>query len=156
MKHLISIICVLLGCINITKAQVVISTSDLKGTKWQLAIDYDNQSKDYYEYTKGAEVWHRSDGSTFEYPYYLSNSQPTKFDHTKVGVTTKGCYIVELNPKMGDLYCYLILSFDKKDGTMVLKEVFNAGGSGGSSTHILIPSQKPRNQHVKKKFLENW
>lgn len=153
MKHLIFFICALFACINTTKAQsVTISTSDLDSTKWQTARQYDSQSKVYYEYTRDKEVWHQSDGDTFAYPYYLSKSKPTKYDDTKVGVITQGCYLVELNPKWGTFSCYSIKYFNKKEGTMVLTDM----DEGTTLTYILIPSNKPRNQSANTPILKNW
>ena len=102
--------------------EVSISTSDLNGTKWQLKIDYTDQSKDYYEYTQDTQIWHHDDGGTFSYPYYLTDTIPTKFDHSKVGKTTKGRYFVEINPKWGDLYCDPIYYFNKEEGLMIRGE----------------------------------
>ncbi len=149
MKHLISIICVLLGCINITKAQVVISTSDLIGTKWQTTKQYDDQSKVYYEYTQEKRIKHKSNGSTFASPYYLSNTIPAKFDYTKVGIITKGCYYVEINPKSGTIYCCSIERFDKTNKKMTLKYV-----DGDDITYIMIPTNKPRNQSAGESVLD--
>ena len=152
MKHLLFFICTLFASINMAKAQVTISTRDLMGTKWQLAIDYDNQSKDYFEYNQGIKIWHTDDGSTIQYPYYLSKTKPTKFDYTKVGVITEGCYIVATYPKTGDLFCYSINDFYKGNGTMVLENV----DSGTENLYILIPSNKPRNQFSKQKQRKEW
>ena len=151
MKHLIFYICMIFACINTAKAQVTISTSDLIGTKWQTPYQYDNQSKWYYEYTPKTKIRHKGDGSTFEYPYYLSDTIPAKFDYTKVGTNTKGCYCIELNPKSGIVYCDLILSFDKTDGTMVLQNDDNK-----PDIFILIPSNKPRNQYKDPPLSNNW
>lgn len=138
--------------LHTSNAQVRVSTRDLMGIKWQLAIDYDNQSKDYDEYIQGIKIWHREDGSTYEYPYYLSKTKPTKFDYTKVGVITEGCYIVMTNPKWGDLYCFSIKDFYKGDGTMVLENEFE----DGETLNIMIPSNKPRNQLSKQKSKSKW
>ena len=150
MKHIIFLICALFACFNTAKAQVTISTRDLMGTKWQTAREYDNQSKDYDEYTQGIKIWHKSDGSTGEFPYYLSKTKPTKFDYTKVGVITEGCYIVMTNPKWGDLFCFSFKDF--YDGTMVLENEFE----GGETLNIKIPSNKPRNQLSKQKSKRKW
>ena len=123
MKHIIFLTCALFAYINTIKAQITISTSDLNGTKWQTARQYDNQSKDYFEYTQRVKIWHGSDGSTFEYPYYLSKSKQTKFDYTKVGKSTEGNYYVEIDPKSGEIYCCSIKYFSKTDGKMVLKYI---------------------------------
>ena len=149
MKHLIFIIYALLGSVNIAKAQVVISTSDLIGTKWQTAKQYDDQSKVYYEYTKEAMIRHKSNGGISTYPCYLSNTIPTKFDNDKVGVITKGCHIIEYNTKLDVLYCYSIKSFNKTDRTMVLENE-----DGSTTTYIMIPSNKPRCQSVGESVLD--
>lgn len=141
MKKIILILCVILVCANNAQAQVVISTSDLDGTKWELVAsnnlwpDLKLQSeaskeaksqqaslrKPYYEYTQDSMIWHRSDATTATFPYYLSDTIPTKFAHSKVGKSTKGCYYIEYNSKLDEFICYLILSFNKTEGTMVHK-----------------------------------
>ena len=152
MKKIILIICTLFAFIVNAKSQVLISTSDLNGTKCQTARQYDNQSKDYFEYTQRVKIWHGSDGSTFEYPYYLSKSKPTKFDYSQVGVVTEGNYIIVINPKRNILYCYSIKYFNKTEGTMVLKDMDDER----TFTYIFIPSNKPRNQSAKEEIIDNW
>ena len=105
---------------NTAVAQVTVSRSDLVGTKWQLSVDYVSQSSEFYEFTKKAFIWHREDGTTGPSPFYLSNKIPDKFDSTKVGVTTNGCYLNEyLDEK--HFCCYAITIFDKSKGKMVLE-----------------------------------
>ena len=96
MKHIIIILCMVFAYFNQAKAQITISTPDLSGTKWQLSVDYDSQSKEYFEYTQKTKIWHKKDGSSITYPFYLSNTIPTKFENRKVGTTTKGCYYVQM------------------------------------------------------------
>lgn len=158
MKQLIFFICALFGCINTAKAQVTISTSDLKGTKWQTADQYNKQSKSYYEYTQDAEIRHEDDGNTIESPYYLTDTVPSKFDYARVGKSTKGCYLIAINTKLDILYCFSIRSFDKTDGTMVLQS-WDANlhmGDALPGLYILIPSNKPRNQYVNPPISDNW
>ncbi len=149
MKHLIFLFFTFITCIGTSKAQVTISTSDLMGTKWQTAYDYDNQLKDYYEFTQGIIIYHTNKGTTFQYPYYLSETEQTKFDYTKVGIITKGKYIISTNPKWGIVDCRCIKDFYKGDGTMVL-------GHENETLFILTPSNKPRNQLSKQKNVEKW
>ena len=149
MKQLIFIICTFFACVT-TKAQVTISTSDLTGTKWQLEEDYNDKAKDYDEYSKdGIKIWHQEDGGTFSYPYYLSSSIPTKFDTSKVGKNTKGCYIVEYNPKVENLSVFSIQYFNKTDGTMILKceDKDNCFAYGTTDTYFLMPINRPRKQN---------
>lgn len=141
MKKIIFILCAILTCVLNAQAQVVISTSDLDGTKWELVASNNlwpdlklqseaskennsrqtSQRKPYYEYTQGSMIWHKSDATTATFPYYLSDAIPTKFDHSRVGKSTKGCYYIEYNSKLDEFICYLILSFNKTEGTMVHK-----------------------------------
>lgn len=104
-----------------TVAQVTITKSDQIGTKWHISEDYDSQSSDYYEFSNKAVIWHRGDGTTFYYPFYLSTTIPTKFDFTKVGVNNKGCYYIEYSPKIDYFYCYAIMTFDKSKRKMIHK-----------------------------------
>ena len=121
MKKLLSTLCVIFACANTAIAQVTVSRSDLVGKKWQFIEDYESDPDDYYEFTKKAVIWHRSNGSTASYPFYLSNTIPTKFDFNKVGVSTKGCYYNKYNKKRGVFYSYAITYFDKSNGILVYK-----------------------------------
>ena len=120
MKKLLSTLCAMLVYANTAVAQVMVSRSELVGTKWQLSVDYVSQSSEFYEFTKKAFIWHREDGTTGPSPFYLSNKIPDKFDSKKVGVTTNGCYLNEyLDEK--HFCCYAITIFDKSKGKMVLE-----------------------------------
>ena len=119
MKKVLLTICTILICANTTVAQVTVSKSELVGTKWQIVDDQYGSSSDYYEFTNKTFIWHCDDGTTYPHSFYLSNTIPEKFDSTKVGVSTKGCYYNEyLDEK--HFCCYAILSFDKSKGKMVL------------------------------------
>lgn len=156
MKHLIITFFTIFACISTAKAQITVSSSDLVGTKWQLDHQYDDNSKVYYEYTDTVMIWHRSDGSTLSYPYYLSDTIPTKFDYTKVGQPTKGCYYVDCHPQTGFIYYYSFISLDKSDGTMIQKlENQNVITSVDTLNYIMIPSNKPRGNNSKP-FVSNW
>ena len=147
MKKILLIICTLIAFVNNVRAQVIISTSDLNNTKWQLARVYRDQGKDYNEYTLGEKKWHKGNGETYSYPYYLSNTIVTKFDYGKVGKNTKGSYYVEINPKYNIVVCYSIESFDKTSGKMVMR-MKSEGYSSFTNTFYLMPidSKKyPRN-----------
>ena len=106
-------------------AQVTVSTSQLNGTKWKIK---GTSSGSVYEYSTSQRIWHRNDGSSFTYHYYLTDIPITSceysaFDNSKVGKQTKGRYIVTLNPKQKVVYCASIQSFDKKKGTFITKLV---------------------------------
>ena len=120
MKKILLTICAILICANTIVAQVTISRSELVGTKWQLSVDYESHSSEYYEFTKKEFIWHRDDGTTWPSSFYLSNTIPEKFDSTKVGVSTSGCYFNKYINK-DHFTCYAILSFDKSKGEMVLE-----------------------------------
>ena len=156
MKQLIFIICTLFAFVNTTKAQITVSSSDLVGTKWQLDFQYDENSKVYYEYTDKEIIWHKSDGSTFSYPYYLSDTIPTNFDYTKVGQPTKGCYFVKCHPQTGFIFCYSFKSLKKTDGTIIQRlESKGVITSADTYNFIMIPSKKPRGNNSKP-FESNW
>lgn len=121
MKKIFLTFFAIIASANIALAQVTVSTSKLTGTKWQLIVDGNLQSKPYYEFTNNNAIWHCSDGTTFSFPFYLSSAIPTTFDFTKVGKETKGCYFIKYNSKLGIFYCYAIMSFNKNTGKMVCK-----------------------------------
>ena len=106
------------GKISKINHEVTISSSQLIGTKCQ--YEHDRKSKEYYEYKEGERIWHKEDGGSYSYPYYLTDTIPTKFDYSKVGTTTKGRYYVEINSKWEILYCHPIQYFNKEEGLMIL------------------------------------
>ena len=139
MKKLLSILYIILVCVNTTIAQVTISRSDLVGTKWVTSEAYESHSNlDYATdvvFTKDAIVVHDERGSTYRKPFYLSNTIPTKFDFKKVGVSTKGCYYNEyLDEK--HFCCWAIMSFDKSKGIMTV-ELKNEQFIGPSTTTFI-------------------
>lgn len=119
MKKILSTLYIILACATPAIAQVKVSISELVGTKWQIAAVYERHESSYYEFTKKEFIWHRDDGTTGPSPFYLSNTIPAKFDFSKVGVSTRGCYF---NHYLDEKHftCYAILSFDKSKGKMVL------------------------------------
>jgi len=137
MKKVILVLCAIFACANTTIAQVTVSRSELVGTKWQVSEVYERHESSYYEFTNKAFIWHCNDGTTHSSPFYLSKTIPTRFDSTKVGVSTKGCYIIEYNDKLDYFYCYAIMSFDKSSGEMTLK-LMNKDVIGLSDTVTFI------------------
>lgn len=106
-------------------AQVTVSTSQLNGTRWKIK---GNANGSFYQYTASQIIWHRKDGSSFTYLYYLTDTPITSyedsvFDYSKVGKQTSGRYIVTLNPKQKVVYCVSIQSFDKTKGMFITKLV---------------------------------
>ena len=144
MKKLLSTLCAMLVYANTAVAQVTVSRSELVGTKWQLDDDYYNHSSEYYEFTKKAFIWHRDDGKTSSYPFYLSNTIPTKFDSKKVGVSTQGRYYIKYNTKMDYLYCYAITYFDKSKGIMIHKRETPKDVIGLTDTFTFINIDKKK------------
>ncbi len=138
------------GKINKINHEVSISSSQLIGIKCQ--YEHGSTPKEYNEYKERERIWHRENGSTFSYPYYLTDTIPTKFDYSKVGTTTKGRYYVEINPKWGDLYCEPIHYFNKEEGLMIL------GGHVYLMKDKDIPSKffKPREFPVNGPKVSQW
>lgn len=106
-------------------AQVTVSTSQLNGTRWKIK---GNANGSFDQYTASQIIWHRNDGSSFTYLYYLTDTPITSyedsvFDYSKVGKQTSGRYIVTLNPKQKVVYCVSIQSFDKTKGMFITKLV---------------------------------
>lgn len=123
-------------------AQVTISTSQLNGTKWKIK---GTSSGSVYEYSTSQRIWHRNDGSSFTYLYYLTDTpitsyEDSEFDYSKVGKQTSGRYIVTLNPKQKVVYCVSIQSFDKTKGMFITKLVTKGliGVGDGISTYEMV------------------
>ena len=143
MKHVIFLICALFACSFTSNAQVRVSTRDLNGTKWQYS-DYE----DIYEYQSGKIIWHRKDGSSFTYQFYLSDQMPKAFDFSKVGKTTQGRYFIVYNPKLDSFFTYAILRFNKKEKIMTLRlDTKNViGNSGPGSFTLISDTSHPKRQ----------
>lgn len=132
MKHIIFLICALFACSFTSNAQVRVSTRDLNGTKWQCLSSI-------YEYKNGKEIWHRKDGSSFTYQFYLSDQMPEAFDFSKVGKNTQGRYLIEYNSKQDIFFSYAILRFNKKEKIMALRlDTKNVIGNSGVASFTLI------------------
>ena len=101
-------------------AATSVSTSDLNGTKWIPEVGYITKSKDYDEYTEDTYIWHY-EGGTHTFPYYMSNNIAGFFDHSKVGTSTKGHYLIMHNDARGAKDYYDISYFDKEAGVMIAK-----------------------------------
>lgn len=140
MKTLRIIIAALLMAISSSvMAQVTVSTSQLNGTRWKIK---GNANGSFDQYTASQIIWHRNDGSSFTYLYYLTDTPITSyedsvFDYSKVGKQTSGRYIVTLNPKQKVVYCVSIQSFDKTKGMFITKLVTKGliGVGDGISTY---------------------
>ena len=141
MKKVLSIICVIFACANTAVAQVTISISELVGTKWQPSEVYEEHGITNCEFTKEVFIVNGDRGGRFIHPYYLSKTIPEKFDSTKVGVSTKGCYYNEYLDK-NHFCCYAILSFDKSKGVMVLELKSEPFIGPTTSTYIRIDKKK--------------
>ena len=143
MKTLRIIIAALLMAISSSvMAQVIVSTSQLNGTRWKIK---GNANGSFDQYTASQKIWHRKDGSSFTYLYYLTDTPITSyedsvFDYSKVGKQTSGRYIVTLNPKQKVVYCVSIQSFDKTKGMFITKLVTKGliGVGDGISTYEIV------------------
>lgn len=139
MKQLIFIIFTLFAFVVNANPQVLISTSDLKGTKWQHRADYIKGLNSYLEFNDGEWISHNHYISgSLTYLYYLSDSIDTKFDWSKVGQNTKGRYIIRINPQNSSIFVFSIQSFSKTNGEMVLTTE-RGGLYRVTNTHFLMP-----------------
>lgn len=134
MKHFIFILFILFGCLNTNNAQVMISCSDLDGTKWRVVEDYTDEwgihytgspEGVFYEFTTDEHILHHANGKRSTYLYYITNStsKPKEFDFNKVGSKDKGQNIVQYNSKTKSIIIFHIKSFDKKSKKMTLIHV---------------------------------
>ena len=119
------LIILFLALSNAGMAQVRISVSDIIGTKWKIK---DSPTNRIYEYTSERELSCVADGTRILHskPYYLTDTpikspERSAFDYSKVGKGTTGCYLVEINEKVGITYCRRIQYFDKEEGKMEMK-----------------------------------
>ena len=143
MKKALSIIYVIFACAHTVIAQVTISRSELVGTKWQPLEVYERHGITDCEFTKELFIVNGDRGGRFCHPYYLSKTIPEKFDSTKVGVSTKGCYYNEYLDE-NHFCCYAILSFDKRKGVMVLDLKSEPFLGPTTITYIRIDEKKSR------------
>lgn len=139
MKKILLIIYTLFAFMVNANSQVLISTSDLKGTKWQHEGDYYKKNSSYSEFNEGEWISYDSYSGGTTFIYYLSNYIDTKFDYNKVGKNTSGRYLIQIYPQTGDMMCFSIKSFSKTNGEMVLITEHGGIYSGVTNTYFLMP-----------------
>lgn len=123
MKKIISTIA-LISSLSIN-AQTTVTLSELKNTSWIIVKIEDRivESNEKFIFSKENMILHTTlydETISFTYNYYLTSTLPTKYDSSKVGKSTRGCYIVRYNPKWDSFIYYIIKTFDKSTGTMIL------------------------------------
>lgn len=122
MKKVLLLLHILL-CSIYCHAQVTVQLSQLVGTRWTIdgggkvgedtLTFYKDKEVDvaYFPLLKRTSVINR--------PFYLSETFPKFFDHSKVGTSTSGCFIVGYNNKLRRMTVLQIRSFDLAKGEMV-------------------------------------
>lgn len=122
MKTILSIIALISSLI--VNAQTTVTLSQLKNTSWKKVKIEDRKvidPVDVYSFSRENMVWYKTNKDfSFTYKYYLTSTPPTKYVSSLVGKSTKGCYIVKYNPKHDTFIYFIIKTFDKSKGTMVL------------------------------------
>lgn len=122
MKTIFSIIALISSLI--VNAQTTVTLSQLKNTSWKKVKIEDRKvidPVDVYSFSRENMVWYKTNKDfSFTYKYYLTSTPPTKYVSSLVGKSTKGCYMVRYNPVVGSFIYYIIKTFDKSKGTMVL------------------------------------
>ena len=122
MKTILSIIALISSLI--VNAQTTVTLSQLKNTSWKIVKIEDRKvidPVDVYSFGRENIVWSETNTDfSFTYKYYLTSTPPTKYVSSLVGKSTKGCYIVKYNPKHDTFIYFIIKTFDKSKGTMVL------------------------------------
>ena len=113
----------ILLCSFYCNAQVTIQLSQIIGTKWTIdgggkvgedTLTFYRESMlkvSYYNLVKKT--------TKISTPYYLSDTVPTSFDNSKVGVNTSGSFLVKYNSKLNRMTILQIRSFDLAKGEMV-------------------------------------
>ena len=113
-------------------AQVTVKLSQLAGTTWKTVKPNDTKilrmwtfsSKGYKRYMVYTMYDNRkSEGLT--YSFYLDPVNSYKFEHSKVGVSKKGCYIHEYNSNKNYSDIWVIESFDDDKGIMTITKKIN-------------------------------
>lgn len=104
-------------------AQVTVKLSQLIGTKWTIdgggKVGEDTLTF-YSSYMLDVTYFNLLKRTTkFTTPYYLSESIPKTFDHSKVGTSTSGCFLIEYNNKLKRMSISQIRSFDLQKGELV-------------------------------------
>lgn len=122
MKTILSIIALISSLI--VNAQTTVALSQLNNTSWKIVKIEDRKvidPVDVYSFSRENIVWSETNTDfSFTYKYYLTSTPPTKYVSSLVGKSTKGCYIVKYNPKQDTFIYFIIKTFDKSKGTMVL------------------------------------
>lgn len=117
---------------------ITISTSDLDGIKFQPFVDYAKGSINYYEFNETQITWYFDNGSDCSlYKYYLSETIPAKFDFSKVGKNTKGCFLIVYDTKKSKFTCYSISSFSPQSSFNVRPVTKDSESSGTIDYRII-------------------
>jgi hypothetical protein len=119
------IIISILFCACYCNAQVTVKLSQLAGTTWKTVKPNDTKilrmwtfsSKGYKRYMVYTMYDNRK-SEDLTYSFYLDPVNSYKFEHSKVGVSKKGCYIHGYNRDGSDLWT--IEAFDEGKGTMTI------------------------------------
>jgi len=110
-------------CALLSNAQINVNSNQLNGTRYKLFYPTESYRTEEIEWTDSAffikqyympDIFvHKIASITIKRPYYLSDSIPAAFDHTKVGSSTYGKYLLLFNKKSQTITYYTIAAFDE-------------------------------------------
>ena len=132
----------LIFCTVSCYSQVSVSLKELSGTKWKIVDTEDELILHITEYSNS----YRKTTTTFktigrkssvQNKYYLSDYIPSSFEHSRVGKSTRGKYIISYNSVLNTFAYVVIKQFDSKRGMMVIHRPARSGVTPGD-----IPYQK--------------
>lgn len=132
----------LIFCTVSCYSQVSVSLKELSGTKWKIVDTEDELILHITEYTNSytkTTTTFKTIGreSSVQNKYYLSDYIPSSFEHSRVGKSTRGKYMVLYNSVLNTFAYVVIKQFDSKRGMMVIHRPARSGVTPGD-----IPYQK--------------
>lgn len=145
MNRIITLVMLTMVTIS-SHAQTSMASLQFKNTKWEIINPKDSKINRFWDFTGkqlssyACYAGQKSHG--VEYSYYLSSSCSEKFNHSKVGSNTVGCYLCLYNNKLKTTSFWLIKSYDRSRGIISITSNTNRQSVviGGKSTtmHLRI------------------
>lgn len=119
-------------------AQTNMTTSQFENTKWEIIEPKDSKISHYWDFSENKLVSYSCyagrKSSGVEYSYYLSPACSEKFNHSKVGRSSAGCYLYLYNNKLKTSSVWLIKTYDRSSGIISV--------TGSTSKHGVVVGDK--------------
>lgn len=128
-------------------AQTNMTNSQFENTKWEVIEPKDSKISRYWDFSRKNMVSYSCyagrKSSGVEYSYYLGSSCSENFNHTKVGISSVGCYLYLYNNKLKTSSAWLIKAYDRSKG------IISVTGSTSTSKHEVVVGGKSTDMRLR-------